>query len=168
LAHEGQRRKFPDSPYFVHCMEVGGYLMREPQIHGDVVVAGILHDVVEDCMCTDSDIREKFGDYVSDLVMSVTEKDKSLDWQTRKSKAIGELVLASNEVKLIKCADMLSNLRGIKLGYDQLGEAIWDRFKAGVNSQGWYNRTVASLCSDLENSPTYQEFRKLVDDVFGL
>lgn len=47
--HQGQERKCSNqAPYFVHILDVAGHLMAEPTATEDVIIAGILHDTLED------------------------------------------------------------------------------------------------------------------------
>jgi len=70
-AHDGQKR-ISGEPYISHCVAVAAILaeMRVPPV---VVVAGLLHDTVEDTALTLVDIRKNFGDEVESLVDGVTK-----------------------------------------------------------------------------------------------
>jgi GTP diphosphokinase / guanosine-3',5'-bis(diphosphate) 3'-diphosphatase len=70
-AHEGQKRASGE-PYITHCVSVAAILaeMRVPPV---VVVAGLLHDTVEDTSVTLDNIRQEFGDEVTKLVDGVTK-----------------------------------------------------------------------------------------------
>ncbi len=70
-AHEGQTR-VSGEPYITHCVAVAGILadMRVPPA---VVIAGLLHDTVEDTSVTLEDIRREFGDEITKLVDGVTK-----------------------------------------------------------------------------------------------
>jgi GTP pyrophosphokinase len=70
-AHEGQTR-VSGEPYITHCVAVAGILadMRVPPA---VVIAGLLHDTVEDTSVTLEDIRREFGDEIAKLVDGVTK-----------------------------------------------------------------------------------------------
>lgn len=71
-AHSGQVRKITGEPYFSHPLNVAR-ILRRAGFREEVVVAGLLHDAVEDTEMTDADIRATFGDEVADLVASHTE-----------------------------------------------------------------------------------------------
>jgi len=119
IAHKGQFRKFPPSiPYISHLMAVAEILSRAG-FADEVVIAGLLHDIIEDTRYTAEDVKEKFGDKVLELVLGVTE-NKSLSWAERKEKYLVNLQAASVEVKAISAADLLanrlSNLLGLRRG----------------------------------------------------
>ena len=77
-AHMGQIRKSePDKPMIIHPISVG-MLLEEYGYDESIVAAGYLHDVVEDTKYTIEDIENEFGPEIANLVMGVSEPDKSL------------------------------------------------------------------------------------------
>ncbi|NLB89595.1 MAG: bifunctional (p)ppGpp synthetase/guanosine-3',5'-bis(diphosphate) 3'-pyrophosphohydrolase [Clostridiales bacterium] len=111
-AHHGQHRKCSMTPYIVHPFEVGQLLTLAKQKE-TVIVAGLLHDTLEDTPTTPETLQERFGLEVLTLVQHASE-NKSLSWEQRKQNAIDFLLRdASYEDLMIACADRLSNLRAI-------------------------------------------------------
>lgn len=70
-AHREQKRASGE-PYINHCLSVAG-ILAELQVPPEVIVAGLLHDTVEDTSVTLEDIRRDFGDTVATLVDGVTK-----------------------------------------------------------------------------------------------
>src|SRR5262245_27255581 len=113
-AHRTQVRKGTDIPYIVHPVQVALILMR----HGfdeDLVVAGVLHDTVEDTDIEPDEIRSRFGDGVAALVSAVSEA--KLDeggarrpWRVRKEEQVAHLGQGDARVAALKAADSLHNL----------------------------------------------------------
>src|SRR5687767_4080623 len=87
-AHEGHFRKGTAIPYIFHVMNVGKLLTEEMECEEDVIVAGILHDTVEDTPVTYEDIERAFGLNVLRLVKGASEQDKSDTWENRKAETI--------------------------------------------------------------------------------
>ena len=145
-AHHGQYRKGTSTPYITHPYAVGLILM-EAGCTEAVVVAGILHDTVEDTELTLEFIRHRFGSYIADIVEGCSE-NKALRWRARKTERIEALRIASPEVCIVTCADKLHNLRTIISEYDVIGDAVWDRFHGGVEDQAWYYRSILSAIAD--------------------
>jgi guanosine-3',5'-bis(diphosphate) 3'-pyrophosphohydrolase len=113
-AHRDQRRKDQNSsPYINHPLALADLLANEGEITDpDVIVAALLHDVVED---TDTDIAEihaKFGPVVAGIVAQVSD-DKSLDPAERKRLQVVKAASKSDQAKLVKLADKTCNLRDI-------------------------------------------------------
>ena len=131
-AHKKQYRKGTDRPYIVHPMEAL-QLLTEMQASEELKVAGVLHDTVEDTDMTLEDIEEHFGTVVAGYIAFVTE-DKSKTWVERKGSAIEKTKEASLDLKMLKLADKLSNLRSIAFDYNREKDYVWNRFsKAKVD-----------------------------------
>lgn len=85
--YQKQRRKGKDIPYIIHPLTVG-FLLSQAQAREEVVIAGILHDTIEDSpdykKVNKDLIAERFGEEVAFLVYSVTENDRNLSWDERK------------------------------------------------------------------------------------
>ncbi len=71
IAHEGQKR-VSGEPYISHCLAVASILV-EMKVPPEVIVAGLLHDTVEDTDVTLDRIRVEFGDEIAKLVDGVTK-----------------------------------------------------------------------------------------------
>ena len=74
-AHEGQLRKTGE-PYIIHPLAVKK-ILEEWNMDDDTVIAGILHDTVEDTPLTLNEIKEQFGKDVAFLVDGVTKLSKA-------------------------------------------------------------------------------------------
>ena len=153
-AHNGQFRKGTNTPYITHPYAVGLMLM-DAGCSEAIVIAGILHDTVEDTDLTLACIRKNFGESVANIVDGCSE-NKSLRWRERKTERIEALKTASKEICLVTCADKLHNLRTVISEYDDIGDVVWERFHGGLEAQAWY------YCSILESLRTHKERNKKV------
>lgn len=128
-----QKRKGKDIPYITHPLTVGLILARA-NASEDVVVAGILHDTIEDSSdqkkVTRGMLVERFGNNVADLVDSVTEQRKDLPWEERKREALEHIKTFSHDSLLVKTADLISNVSEILDDCEKDGLTIFDRFNA--------------------------------------
>jgi hypothetical protein len=112
--HVDQRRKGTrGEPYIGHCCEVAA-LVAEATDDPEVVIAAVLHDVLEDCGVTPAELKAAFGERVAGIVAECTD-DKSLDKDERKHLQIQHAAHASPGAKLVKIADKVSNLRSLRL-----------------------------------------------------
>ena len=114
-AHAYQRRKGArgmDYPYLNHLCEVAA-LVAEVSPDLDVIVAGMLHDCVEDRHAALGDVREAFGARVALLVDAMTDKPEWELLTTAERKRLQAESLANKppEAKIVKMADQVSNLR---------------------------------------------------------
>lgn len=171
-AHAGAVRKGTDIPYITHPIETAR-IAAEMTEDEDVVIAALLHDVVEDTAYTAKDIEERFGHRVANLVLAESENKRrgesaASTWLVRKRETIGYLKTAPHEVKLIALADKLSNMRTSAARFAAVGGAMWQSFNMKDPSlQEWYYRAIAECTRDLEATPQWREYTKLCDEVFG-
>ena len=110
VKHRSQKRKDKyGTPYINHPIHVANLLVNAGVTDVDIIIAGLLHDTVEDTGTTADEITREFGARVSDMVMECTD-DKTLPKVIRKQLQIEHAALISTGAKLIKLADKYSNL----------------------------------------------------------
>ncbi len=114
-AHESQKRKYTGEPYIVHPRAIAD-LLAEAGLDDEVIAAGLLHDVVEDCDVTVEELRRRFGDRVARLVLEVTDVSRPEHGRRAVRKALDRdhLAKASPDGKSIKLADIIDNLKTIR------------------------------------------------------
>jgi len=164
--HRNGLRKGTDIPYISHIMEVMQILIKN-SCEENVVIAGILHDTLEDTETTPEEIYKLFGSKVLSIVQSETE-NKSLSWFERKSATISHLRNASVEAKLVCCADKLSNIRSMYADLHKIGEKLWERFNAPKKQIKWYYENIVSSISEISDTVMYCDLKEMVNDVFNL
>lgn len=114
-AHRPQRRKAPegqDRPaYFLHLAEVA-WMLQDSGMEPEVVAAGYLHDMIEDCGYSQQQLAEETGNPgVAELVQWVSEPEKDRSWEERNGVYLERMREASMEVLTLSCADKTSNIR---------------------------------------------------------
>ncbi len=114
----GSQKRLSGDPYFAHPIEVAG-LLTEYKLDQATIVAGLLHDTIEDTEATKEEIAVMFGEQIADLVEGVT-KLSQLEMQSEENKQAQNLqkfILAMSRdvrVLLVKLADRLHNMRTLK------------------------------------------------------
>ena len=115
-AHGEQKRKYTFEPYFTHPMAVARYVASHVRdFTQEMVVAALLHDVVEDTPHTLDEIRDEFGDTVATYVHYLTDVSTHADGNraTRKRLDREHIAKAPVEAKTIKLADLIDNTSSI-------------------------------------------------------
>lgn len=170
-AHENQYRKGTRIPYFTHLVGVAMILdrFRYPE---NWIIAGLLHDILEDTEVPLAYLEKEFGGEVTEIVLGCTEpQHREKHWLERKQHTIDYLRTAPLSVKVVACADKMHNLLTILNDLPDYGEALWQRFRYGKEKQQWYYQSVAaSLTANLakhERHEIFAEYEAVVRRVFG-
>ena len=157
--HDQQVRKGTRLPYLTHPANVAVILTRYGRDESSVV-AGILHDVIEDCVrngytrdSLEQRIGEKFGMDVLDTVLAVTQRkvdDDGVEFsnEERKSDYLVRLDRASDAARWVCAADKVHNGSAIlaDLRRTEFPESVWSRFSAGQDGTvHWYQRVHQRL-----------------------
>ncbi len=176
-AHGDQKRKGTEIPYVSHLVQVAGLVLEHG---GDVeqAIAGLLHDVIEDCESVDaSTLYECFGPEVARIVHSCTDvlegepSDKKSDWLRRKQRYIEHLCGADGRVKLVAACDKLDNLRSLVADLHAEGASTLERFRGTPAQTRWYYEEVRRALGTglprrllFELDALNEEFQRLVPE----
>jgi (p)ppGpp synthase/HD superfamily hydrolase len=176
--HHGHTRKGTNIAYLSHLLGVASLVME----HGgteDQVIAGLLHDAIEDATSMTGEevealIRARCGDAVADIVVDCS--DATADgsgmkppWQARKEAYLKHLSeRARADAVLVSLADKVHNARAIAHDYGVLGDALWERFSASSEESAWYYRSLADVYAQrLGDHPLCGELQIAIDRIWG-
>ena len=97
-------------PTLLHAIRVGSWLY----FHGyetNIVIAGFLHDIIEDTDVTEQDIHEEFGEEVASLVIANTKKTNIAEKKSRNDELIKRCIETSEKASIVKAADIIDNYK---------------------------------------------------------
>ena len=167
--HAGQTRKGTQIPYVSHLLAVTA-LVIEYGGNEDQAIAALLHDAVEDQggLRTLSEIRERFGDPVADVVDALSDAYGDADtvkppWRERKEAYLAALPTHPPSALLVSAADKLHNATTILRDLRSQGNTIWDRFNGGRDGTLWYYRALVSAFEELGPSSLAAELKLVVE-----
>ncbi|MDQ6634713.1 MAG: HD domain-containing protein [Gemmatimonadota bacterium] len=174
--HDQQVRKGTRLPYLTHPANVAVILTRYGQDE-ETVVAGILHDVIEDCVresytraMLEDRIGEKFGVGVLETVLGVTERKLDddgveLSREDRKNDYLKRLERTNERARWVCAADKIHNGSSIltDLRRTQFPEMVWKRFTQGREGTiRWYRRVSDRLTEIGFSGEIMEELRAVV------
>jgi (p)ppGpp synthase/HD superfamily hydrolase len=175
--HDRQVRKGTALPYLTHPANVAIILTRYGR-DDETVIAGILHDVIEDCVrggwtpeMLEERIGEKFGATVLETVLAVTyrrvdEDGNELDKDEQRADYLQRLERASDGARWVCAADKVHNgssvLADLRRTLDP--DTVWGRFSIGrAGTIRWYRAVYERLRSVGFDAPIVAELREVAE-----
>ena len=167
-AHTGQYRKGTKIPYIVHPISVMETLINYGASEC-AIVAGVLHDTLEDSSATLAELRSNFGDRVTELVVGASEPNKDQSWCARKEHTIAVLSeITDTDQLMVICADKLHNVLSITHDVCEYGNAVWHRFNRGYADQKWYYTSLAEIFArHASKSKLFSDYISAVQHLFS-
>lgn len=164
-AHDGQRRKTDNVAMIFHPYTVA-MILQYNGMNENMVIAGILHDVVEDTKFTIEDIKNEFGNDIAKIVDEVTE-NKALPWKERKIEAIDKIRTASFEGKMVECADKINNLETLYELIKTKGNEVWKSFNKPYEEQKWYySQMYNAVVENTEENDLIIRYKNILNKIF--
>lgn len=149
--HRSQVRKGAGVPYVTHLFSVAA-LVGEFGGDEEQMIAGLLHDSIEDQGVTEAELEAAFGPRVARIVVACTDAFETPKpaWRPRKEKYLAALRDKPADVKLVSACDKLHNAKSIArdLRDPSIGAAIWGRFSVPKEETLWYYRGVVDALGE--------------------
>lgn len=165
-AHEAQTRKESDMPYIVHPLAVALILARAG-FENRVLIAAILHDVIEDTAVTSEELTEAFGREVAEIVTALSHDD-TLPWKEKKSAYIECVRIATAEVKAVATADKIANAESLIAAHAKEGDRIWNYFNAGRDAKLWFEESMLAMLKETWDHPLVRAYEQCVETMKAL
>lgn len=149
-AHDGQVRKGAGTPYIAHPIAVSALVLAYGGDE-DQACGGLLHDVGEDGGAEYADrVYVHFGQRVFNIVKGCSDcipvkGQPKPDWHTRKTAYIAHMRTAPVDVAFVSLCDKLHNATCIVEDLEDIGDAVFERFRAGKDDTIWYYESLLEV-----------------------
>ncbi len=170
--HDGQYRKSGE-PYIIHIIHVG-YILATLRVGPQTIVAGLLHDVIEDTDITEEEFIKKFGEDIFSIVDGVTkigniEFNDLKEYQAENHRKI--LIAMANDIRviLVKLVDRLHNMRTLKHmppeKQKRIAQETLDVYAPIAHRLGMFElkNELEDLCFFYLDTDRYYEIAKMVE-----
>jgi GTP pyrophosphokinase len=172
LLHADQVRKGTRIAYVAHLLAVASLVLEDGGTE-DEVIAGVLHDAVEDQGVAEAEIRSRFGAQVAGIVVACSDgldgPRDATTWRGRKETYLRHLDLddVPDAVLRVTAADKLHNARSILTDLRDHGPSMWhDKgFNAGAADQRWYYVELARILAQRHPGATTRELERVVAEL---
>lgn len=168
LLHRDQVRKGrAECPYVSHLFSVAaiisGYTDNE-----ETIIAGLLHDTIEDTPYTYEELETDFGERVRDLVYTVTEEKeihgKELSWIERKETYIKKLKKGPEEALVVAAADKIHNLRSILEEYHEDHGRFLRSFGGSLEEKMYVYQSISNVLNRNLQNEIIHEFNDVFEE----
>jgi len=172
ILHQSQKRKGTPIPYIIHLYSVA-LILSDYIDDEDIIVAGLLHDVLEDVPnYYGNDMKKEFGEKVYKIVKEVSEdkdpnnkgENKKVTWQKRKGDYLATLKNDSFEAMMVCCADKIHNLLSLIEAYKEQGDDLWNKFNAPKDKQMWFYEEILNVLKDRLNNDIVKELDRIYSE----
>ncbi len=169
--HADQCRKGTQIPYVAHLFAVASLVLEDGGTEEEAI-AGVLHDVIEDCGASAAEIRARFGGPVAEIVAACTDiggARDATDWKQRKQTYLDHLERGNLPPGALRvsAADKLHNARSILSDLHEHGDATWERFNAGADEQQWYYTELVRILASRHDSIVTRELTRVVAELIA-
>lgn len=179
LKHKGQRRD-EGAAYVIHPIRVAIILLDNAGTSdADVAVSALLHDVIEDCGVRIVSIEKRFGKRVAQFVKALTripiKGESDIEKEKHKKQKFMELEHKPLEIRLIKCADILDNLRCAAdvafWSWTPIARKKFPRWRREFHAAAGFSKHVHPILHrEIQKALTVFEVKRIVREVvrFGM
>jgi (p)ppGpp synthase/HD superfamily hydrolase len=154
-------------PFIAHPLEVASLLQREGA-PDHLIAAGVMHDLIEKAGVSDSELHERFGPQIAELVLAVSEDRRLATYASRKAALRRQVSSAGDEALTLFAADKLAKLRELgrelALTSDQRSRRV-ERRDPRARRLRHYQHCVALVEERLPRSPFVRKLRRELQTV---
>lgn len=146
-AFENQKRIKEDINLSFHSISVG-FMLKSIGCSEEVVISGLLHDIIEDTNYDYDYILNNYGKEIADNVLAVSENLDIKDWKERKIEFIDRLYNKKEKIILVELADKLHNLLSDYNLFKENGKGAMATLKTTYEMNKWYYLKMGKLFNE--------------------
>jgi len=166
LHHEQQRKGLMPYPYVTHLLSVA-FILQEYTNDEEVIIAGLLHDTLEDTDYTEAELTEDFGERVCTMVKTVTEPTeihgRKATWVEKKQHYAQQLKNGPKEAVIIAAVDKIHNFRSmVEEYYDDHVRFLQD-FGRHLDERIDEYQSIANIINTRIDGPLLAEFNHVFE-----
>ncbi|HWH11393.1 MAG TPA: HD domain-containing protein [Solirubrobacteraceae bacterium] len=156
--HAGQRRESDEAAFIVHPLEVGA-LLDAAGCPEHVIVAGVLHDVLEKTSATPDEIRREFGSRVAGLVVALTEDPAIEPFEARKAALRSQISAEGPAAGAVSAADHVAKIRELRSRIAQARSRAEPDPADGERKLGHYLASLEDLETQIPDHALVRQLR---------
>ncbi len=165
VLHDGQKRKGENNPpVIIHPFSVA-FIISEYTNDENTIIAGLLHDTIEDTDYSYEELEKEFGTEVREITFGVSEIQKKdgkwVEWRERKEGYIETLSNAPEKSLIVSSADKIHNLSSMIREREKEGEKMWEVFIPGRDAQLWFYGEVLKVVKNRLKNEIVQKFEEV-------
>jgi myo-inositol-1(or 4)-monophosphatase len=170
--HRNQNRKYPGDfeimPYICHPFAVAMILSNYTD-NENIIVAGILHDIIEDTKYTQEQLEKDFGEKIKNIVMTVTEtkydeKGNKREWKIRKDEYINNVKNGGFEAMMVCAADKIHNFFSV-INYtdkEKYNEILIKSFNfLNLGDKFWFQGEILKILKEKLDNPIVKQYEDI-------
>lgn len=167
VAFKGKRRSKEDIELAYHSISVGMMLM-ENNMSEEIVLTGLLHDIIEDSEYGYDDIKQKFGEKIAENVLILSENKEIKNFKERKIEFINRLKkISNNDLIMVEIADKLQNLVSDYNLYKVYGKDALKTLETSYEMNKWYYNLMKNLfLNKVESNRLLNRYLEIVNLYF--
>ena len=167
VAFGDKKRSKEDIFLSFHSITVG-FMLKDLGCSEEVVLTGLLHDIIEDTLYDYNYIKDNYGEVIANNVFSVSEDLSIVNWRERKEKFINGMYSKSSDIVLVELADKLHNLVSDYDLYKKYGKEALSSSKATYEDNKWYYLEMQKLFNEkLDDNKLLKRYNELVNMYFS-
>lgn len=172
--HGGVIRKGDGLPYIIHILDISKMLYGNGRmsVDGNILMAAICHDLLEDTDCSEKEIEDTCGAEVLRIVKAVSNDPKLedlKDWERKKEKYVASVEAGGHKAMTVCLCDKIANLNSLFAQYKKEGDTLWAKFNRGKDKKLWFEKEVlAMLKRNKLESPHMKTYEALIEDLTKL